>query len=259
MDKKVIILDLDHTLLHTDKTISDYSVDVLTRCREKGKIIVYATARSTQASSEFLERFMPDVFVGYGGALVLVGNKLIHRFDISTDISAQIIKECLSVPQISSILAINECVALTNNIDVLEAKGTSHYKYTDSLLDYNYPYLKISVNSSSQVAVEKIAAQFPMCDMLRYSNEDLYRFANRDALKWNALKSIVEYYELSTTTFVAFGDDTNDLEMIEKCGIGISVANAIDEVKNVADYICDTNDNDGVAKWLQENILSVYC
>lgn len=255
MDIKVIVLDLDQTLLRTDKTISDYSIDILTRCREMGKKIVYATARSTQASSKFFERFIPDVFVGYGGALVLVDNKIIYRFDISADISSQIIKECLAVPQISSILAVNESVALTNNIDVLAGKCTSHYTYTDSLLDYNYPYLKISVLSTSQVAVERIAAHYPMCDMLRYTNENLYRFANRDALKWNALKIIAEYYQLSTTMFVAFGDDINDLEMVEKCGIGISVANAIDEVKNVADYICETNDNDGVAKWLQENVL----
>ena len=47
----------------------------------------------------------------------------------------------------------------------------------------------------------------------------------------------------------------NDLEMIEKCGIGISVTNAIDDIKYAADYICDTNDNDGLAKWIEENIL----
>ena len=43
--------------------------------------------------------------------------------------------------------------------------------------------------------------------------------------------------------------------MLRDCGIGVAVANAIDEVKAVADHICDTNDNDGVAKWLEENVL----
>lgn len=108
---------------------------------------------------------MPDIFVGYGGALVLADDEVIHRFDISA-------------------------------------------------------------NSDT---VERIAANYPMCDMLRYTNEDLYRFANRD--------------------------DINDLEMVEKCGVGIAVANAIDEVKAVADYICDAKDNDGVAKWIEDNIL----
>ena len=255
MNIKTIVTDLDQTLLHTNKTISDYSVDILTRCREAGIKIVYATARSTQASTRFLKRFMPDIFIRYGGALVLAGNEIIHRFDIPTDISSKLIKECLSVPEVSSILAINESVALTNILKDLESKDSSHYKYTDSLLDFNYSYLKISINSSSQGAVEKIAANYPMCDMLRYTGEDLYRFANRDALKWNALKAVSDYFNTSTNMFAAFGDDVNDLEMLEKCGVGIAVSNAITEVKAVVDYICDTNDNDGVAKWLEENVL----
>lgn len=255
MDIKVVVTDLDQTLLHTDKTISDYSIDVLNRCREAGKKIVFATARSTQASSTFLEQFMPDMFVGYGGALILAGEEVIHRIDISEDISSRLINSCLTEPDISSILAINESVALTTNRAKLAPKHTSHYEYTDSLLEYNNRYLKISVHSSSQSAVENIAKQYPMLDMLRYTGEDLYRFANRDAVKWNALKAIAHHYNLNTDQFVAFGDDVNDLEMVKYCGVGVSVANAIDEVKAVADYICNTNDNDGMAKWLEEHVL----
>ncbi|MCL2160231.1 MAG: Cof-type HAD-IIB family hydrolase, partial [Oscillospiraceae bacterium] len=203
--------------------------------------------------ARFLERFAPDVFIGYGGALVLSGDEVVCRFDIPSDISSGIIKRCLATPEISSILAINESVALTNNADELASKDSSHYKYTKSLLDYNYSYLKISVNSISQNAVEKIAESYPMCDMLRYSGEDLYRFANRDALKWNAVKAAADYFHIGTDLIAAFGDDVNDLEMIKKCGIGVAVANAVDEAKAAADYICETNDNDGVAKWLEEN------
>ena len=43
--------------------------------------------------------------------------------------------------------------------------------------------------------------------------------------------------------------------MLRECGIGVAVANAIDEAKAVADFVCDTNDNDGVARWLEENLL----
>lgn len=50
---------------------------------------------------------------------------------------------------------------------------------------------------------------------------------------------------------IAFGDDHNDIEMLRECGVGVAVANAIDEAKAVADYICDTSDNDGLARWLE--------
>jgi len=58
-----------------------------------------------------------------------------------------------------------------------------------------------------------------------------------------------------TWFFVSFSDDYNDFDMIRECGIGVAVINALDEVKAVANYICDANENDGVAKWLEENVL----
>jgi hydroxymethylpyrimidine pyrophosphatase-like HAD family hydrolase len=90
--------------------------------------------------------------------------------------------------------------------------------------------------------------------MLRYTGEDLYRFADRSAVKWNAVKAVAEHYCIYTGNIAAFGDDINDLEMIRNCGIGVAVENAVDEVKAAARYICDTNDSDGVAKWLEEHM-----
>ena len=78
---------------------------------------------------------------------------------------------------------------------------------------------------------------------------------NKNARKRNPIRDIAYYFGLSLDEVAAFGDDYNDIEMLRDCGIGIAVANAIDEVKAAADYVCDSNDNDGVAKWLEENVL----
>jgi len=72
---KMIITDLDETLLTSDKRISEHTISVLEKCRLKGIKIVFATARSTQSASKMLEQFMPDIFIGYGGALVLANKK----------------------------------------------------------------------------------------------------------------------------------------------------------------------------------------
>jgi Cof subfamily protein (haloacid dehalogenase superfamily) len=247
----MIITDLDDTLLRSDKTISDFTVGVLKKCRAAGLKVVFATARSTQASVAFCARFMPDIFVGYGGALVLAGDEVIHRFDIPPDIANGIIKMCLETPEITGIHAINESVALSNNAE----PDMRHYQYTDFIHEKTNSYLKISLNATDPVAVENIASHFPMCDMLRYTGEDLYRFANREAVKWNAVKAIADHYNIGTDTFVAFGDDVNDVEMVAKCGVGVAVNNAIDGVKAVARYICGSNNDDGVALWLEEHIL----
>ncbi len=54
---------------------------------------------------------------------------------------------------------------------------------------------------------------------------------------------------------VYFGDDNDDIEPIEKCGVGVAVSNAIDEVLEVADVTTESNDMDGVAKYIEKNLL----
>lgn len=252
---KMIVTDLDNTLLRSDKTISEYTVDVLKKCQSEGIKVIFATARSAQASSRFIERFTPDIFIGYGGAFVSAGDRVIRRIDISPEIAQQLIKEFLDAPEISCIYAINEAAAFTNDREFMAQEDMSHYQYTDFSNNYNHRYNKISVISSEPAAVEKIASRFPMCDMLRYRGEDLYKFTSREAVKWNAVKAISDYYNIGTDEFAAFGDDYIDLEMLQKCGVGIAVKNAAAEVRSAVKYICETNDNDGVAKWIEERVL----
>jgi hypothetical protein len=255
---KVIITDLDNTLLHSadysERYITDYTVSVLLKCREAGFKIAFATARSTKAAARSLKMFAPDIFIGYGGSLTLAGDEVINQFEISAEISNRLIKEALSKPEVYSIYATAEAVSLTN-IPGLKGEDLYHYQYSDFKEETDFPYLKISFEAENPEVMERIARNYPMCDMLRYTGEDLYRFADKNAVKWKAVKAVAEYLKVSTENIVAFGDDINDLEMIKNCGIGVAVGNAVDEVKAAADFICDTNDNDGVAKWLKENLL----
>lgn len=54
---------------------------------------------------------------------------------------------------------------------------------------------------------------------------------------------------------MAFGDDKNDMEMLKMCGMGVAVDNAISDVKEIADGVTLSNDEDGVAEWLAKNVL----
>lgn len=254
MNAKMIVMDLDETLLRFDKTISSYTLDTLAKCRAKGIKTVFATARSTQAASRLPEMFEPDVFIGYGGALAVAKNQILCRYAIPAEMSFELIGDCLRQPEIISIHAINEHLALTNKTGTLGADA-SHYQLADFTTVRGPSYLKISVVSTNPAVVERIAGHYPLCDMLRYTGEDLYRFAHRNAVKWQAIKVVAKYYDINTSHIIAFGDDVNDLEMIHNCGVGVAVANAIDACKSVADDICDTNNKDGVAKWLETNVL----
>jgi hydroxymethylpyrimidine pyrophosphatase-like HAD family hydrolase len=78
---------------------------------------------------------------------------------------------------------------------------------------------------------------------------------HKNATKWNAIRLLAEKWSIDLSKIAAFGDDYNDIEMLQNCGVGVAVTNALDEVKAVANYICGSNDEDGVARWLEENVL----
>lgn len=74
---KMIITDLDNTLLRNDKTISDYTASVLNKCRQNGIKIIFATARPARVAKHDI--FTPDAIIADNGAIINCGGKLIHK------------------------------------------------------------------------------------------------------------------------------------------------------------------------------------
>ncbi len=83
----------------------------------------------------------------------------------------------------------------------------------------------------------------------------LLQIMNTSATKWNGIKAMLDICNCSPNETAYFGDDQDDVEPIKMCGLGIAVSNAIDEVKAAADYVIESNDADGVAKFIEHRIL----
>ena len=83
MNVKMIVTDLDRTLLRPDKTISEYSAKVLNRCRESECRMVFATARPERRVREFYDVVPADAFILHNGALIMTGGEVLWHFGIS--------------------------------------------------------------------------------------------------------------------------------------------------------------------------------
>lgn len=73
--------------------------------------------------------------------------------------------------------------------------------------------------------------------------------------KVQAIRELAKLLDISVSDIAAFGDDINDIEMLRMCGMGVAVANAVAKVKDIADSVTLSNDEDGVAEWLEKNII----
>ena len=85
--------------------------------------------------------------------------------------------------------------------------------------------------------------------------DGLAMIMNKDATKSKAVAALAAHWGITKSEIAAFGDDLNDIDLLNHVGISVAMANALNDVKAAADHLCDTNDNDGVAKWLEENLL----
>ena len=90
---------------------------------------------------------------------------------------------------------------------------------------------------------------------LKVARDGLGMVMHKDATKSKALAELARIWGVAQSEIIAFGDDLNDIDMLSYEGIGVAMGNALDEVKAVADCICDDCDYDGVAKWLEEKVL----
>ena len=87
------------------------------------------------------------------------------------------------------------------------------------------------------------------------ATNDLVQIMSREATKWSGIQKMLAWFGIAPEETVFFGDDNDDIEPIQKCGLGVAVANAIPAVLQIADRVTGSNDEDGVARFIENSIL----
>lgn len=258
MDKsvKAIIVDLDRTLLHTDKTISEYTLQVLQQCRAQGILLMAATARPERSILDYHKQIHFDaVTVMNGAGVILPGQEATGQnmagYPLEKE-SAETILERLCAMQ-SIILSVEMGDDVYANVEIPEWEAKV---FTDfPKLPAEGPLYKILVSRENEnigPLVEQLLTEDTYCTV---AGNNLVQIMNKQATKWNGIQKMLSACGISPENVVYFGDDNDDIEPLKNCGIGVAVANAIDAVKEVADEITESNDEDGVAKWIERRIV----
>ena len=254
---KMIVTDLDDTLLNSSKTVSSRNINALQKCRDKGILIGFATARSDFGAKLATDFFTPDVLIYDGGAVALVGDKRVFVQSINakcaTEFALKLHQQRIGFSTQGDGGYFNAYDARTDYA-VQKAAAGFRVEEFDPVVGFDVPINKINARVNLK-SVNELLAHFPEMDALQYSGEELVRIAHKEATKWNAMAATTTHLGIDAKEIVAFGDDVNDVGMVQNCGIGVAMANAIDEVKCVANFLTKDNNSDGIAIWLEENIL----
>ena len=250
---KLIATDLDGTLLRRDKTISPYTLQVLQQCRARGIKLVFATARPRRVTVGYCAQIPVDALALHNGAVVYAGEKLLahHGIDAKERILQAIARDH---PQAKLCVEIDD--AHYANFDVTAVWDNVTAVASDFTNLPAMPADKIIVLLDQAQDLNRYAQYVPDDCYIQLCEGAFGLIMHRSATKHNAVQALAAHFGISPAEIAAFGDDHNDIGMLRFAGTGVAMANAIDEVKAAADFICGTNDEDGVARWLENALQS---
>ena len=282
-DIRIIALDLDGTLLDSEKRLSEVNRVALERAAEKGVLIVPTTGR-------FFGMMPPAVrdlpFVRY--AITINGAQVydretdtaIVRDEISHDMALQVM-ELLDRYDV-----IYDCYRqnwgwMTAALQDKAADYATNEHYLKMVREFRKPVPELkrhlretaadgdvqkimlfAPNRERSTAIDclrklsdEIAAKFPEIKVTASTWNNL-ELNIKTAHKGNALRHFAKCLGFGLENCMAFGDGMNDFTMVEAAGLGVAMANAEPEVKRVAKYVTLSNDEDGVAKGIDKWIFS---
>lgn len=246
MDYQAIIVDFDRTLLHTDKTISEYTVKVLLDLQKSGVRLFAATARPERAITEYCEIIPFDAVTTLNGARTITKENVFEN-PISTRSAERILRQLDSTA--GTVISLETGSGLYANTDIPIWGPT----VTDNIheLPGTEKIYKI-LASHPETPVEQISVSLPEDTYISVADRKLVQVMSTAATKWNGIQKMLEAYDIPPEQAIYFGDDNDDIEPIRRCGCGVAVSNALESVRDAADYIAKSNDEDGIAEFLAE-------
>lgn len=267
MKYKMIILDLDDTLLLDNGKISDENKKVLKMAQEKGVKVVLASGRPTFAIKHIADELELNKYGGYilsyNGSRIIdyKTNEVLYEIDLTKN----------QVEELYNLALKYETFIHTYVGDEILTCHDNPYTYIESeITGMKLNMCDDFVKSLPEKCVKVIMLQAPnhlkeVETMLKPIINDkmtmtitkpfFLEFMNREVDKSKSILRLCDILNIDIKEVIAIGDSYNDLSMIETAGVGIAMGNAVEEVKNVADYITDTNENDGVAKAIYKYIF----
>ena len=263
--RKLLITDLDGTLLTTDKHVTEYTVDFLRKFTDEGNILALCSGRDINSTTEVFEGFGTGIKGTYicaynGGQIMKYDNK---ETVFKAGIDLETVSEIYALADLRDIhvQAYSDEFVISKKADECVAFYRRHISTPSLICEKPMKYLPdkpckmlcIELNDhEKQLAFrEELNSLFSDTLDIFFSSPVYLEIIPKGSGKGNAVKKLSEITGIPIENIIAAGDEENDLSMIKEAGTGIAMINAKDSVKAHADLITEfDNDHDGLAKTL---------
>lgn len=271
---KLIALDLDGTLLKTDKTISKRNTAAIRSAVKRGILVLPATGR--------MVKMVPSLFNAAEGFRYAITSNGASVLDLRN--STVLYSDLMTMEQSLHILRMLSSYGLLIEA-YCDGRSYANREALAELSDYNLPKSYYDLIMNSQIFVENLTKYIERRNRplekinLPYVPEELrgeltarlecmeeYSVTSSymsnieinaaEASKGNGLRHLCKRLEISPSQVMALGDGSNDISLLEYAGCSVAMGNASDPVKRVAKFVTHANDDDGVAYAIEKFALS---
>lgn len=271
MIRKILFTDLDGTLLRSDKTISDYTKDVLNKWIKAGHFFSLCSGRDIQSVNSVLASLKLDSYdnvytIGFNGGIIYDPNnkEIVHS-------------ETLNISDVDYLYNKARQMGLyfqtydnDHFIVPYDGKETAYYtkviktpyevceNITSRLKTNPYKCLIIELDNLDKVD-EFVSEMTPWCSLhnisLMYSNPNYLEIIPSSSGKGAAIKHLTRHLNIDGLISIAAGDEQNDLSMLKEADIAIAMLNGIDLLKDISTTISDKScEEDGLALTIENMI-----
>ncbi len=264
---KAVFIDVDGTLIRNDHSVSEATYDIIQKLKEKNILIVLVSARPLSGILPIAEQIglLSYPCASLNGAYISCEGNIIFNSLIDIEVAYNVHGYLKKYNATEIYYQQEYWFSEFKNYD------TDHEQKITSVLVTIQPFMETleawknmntGPNKILVISEEKTINEIQ--DILRgkfivelniaTSKPTFLEIMNKQASKKNALKLLMGRYNIKREEIIAIGDNFNDKEMIEFAGLGVAMGNAPDEIKAVADYVTNSNNDDGVSLALKKFI-----
>ena len=291
---KLITIDLDGTLLNRYGEVTEYTKDIIKKTTNKGVLVVLASGRISESVLTIAKEIGADKYYISGNGSVLYDmqkDEILYENYLTKEKVLEIIELCDKNSIYYNIYTENAVLAKSLNYNVAFYNYENTKKSSDKKTDinivedmYNYiknsnlnKFLKITICDENKIVFSSILRKIKNIsdiDVLEVSHMSQKKIktgtkevevgyfytevSSKNVDKWFAIEKVMELENIRKEEVMALGDNNNDIVMIKNAGLGVAMGHSNEQVKKVADYITVDNNEDGVAKAIEQYVLQYY-
>ena len=264
MDCKMMAVDIDGTLLNSKDKITEKTKEAIKKAVDKGLVFTISTGRPIQAVKPINEELGLDLpFITYNGAMVVMGKSKEILYSCSLNK-----KDALDIFQLGNSYGTTVMIWSRNRLYANRIDDRV-CKYGEKA--FTKPVLVDDIGKIAEAGITKILWYEKVDTINRmfseaggYLNDTVnfhtskpffLEFVDSNASKAIAMEKLGRHFGISRHEMIAVGDGYNDLSMIEYAGLGVAMGNAPGEIRQRADYVTLTNDQDGLAEVIYKFVI----